>query len=129
MAEEQSNKVVIIIEDEEALLDSYTEIIEDVDVKVVKCKDGYKGLDAISQNKGKIGMVILDLMMEGIDGLEVLRQIGADVEKYGTPSVVVLTNMVSEKVIEECLTLGAKSYLIKTEINSEDLVREVKKYL
>jgi len=122
-------KVVVIIEDEEALLDSYAEIIEDMGQKVVKCKDGYKGLEALNLNLNKVTMVVLDLMMEGMDGLEVLRNIQGAPDKYGNPPVVVLTNMVSDRVIEECLALGARSYLIKTEINSEDLTREVKKYL
>jgi two-component system alkaline phosphatase synthesis response regulator PhoP len=125
----ESTKLVIIVEDEEALLDSYSEVVEDMGYSFIKCKDGYKGLDALAQNKDQVSIMILDLMMEGIDGLEVLRNIKEAPDKYGDVPVIVLTSMVSERAIQECLELGAKSYLIKTEVSSDDLEREIKKFI
>jgi two-component system alkaline phosphatase synthesis response regulator PhoP len=119
----------IIIEDEEALLESYSEIVQGVEAEIMKAPDGYKGLKALEDNKGKIDLVVLDLMMPGMDSLEVLRTIKGQPEKYGKMPVIVLTNMVSEKVIKECYDLGAKSYLIKTELSAQDLINEVKRVL
>lgn len=122
-------KTILIVEDEEALLDSYSEILQSDDAEVLKASDGYKGLKSLEDNKGKISLVVLDLMMPGMDGLEVLRTVKDQSEKYGKMPVIVLTNMVSEKVIKECYDLGAKSYLIKTELSAQDLVNEVKRVL
>lgn len=122
-------KKIMIIEDEEDILESFSELVTDFGYEVIKCKDGYAGLKALEESKDTVGLILLDLMMEGIDGLEVLRNIKTSPEKYGTASVIILTNMVSEKTVEECFSMGAQSYLIKTEIGSEDLEREIKKYI
>lgn len=110
-------------------MESYSEIVTSTSAEIMKAPDGYKGLKTLEDNKGKIDLVILDLMMPGMDGLEVLRTVKGDTDKYGKMPVIVLTNMVSEKVIKECYDLGAKSYLIKTELSAQDLVNEVNRNL
>jgi CheY-like chemotaxis protein len=126
-------KRVLIIEDEIDLLESYAEIIESEieGVKAEKANDGYKGLDLLRENKEKkFDLILLDLMMPGIDGLEVLRVLKEQPEMYVEDhNIIVLTAMVSEKVIQECYELGAKGYLVKAEIEMSDIAQEVKKAL
>ncbi len=126
-------KRVLIIEDEINLLESYAEIIESEieGVKAEKANDGYKGLDLLRENKEKkFDLILLDLMMPGIDGLEVLRVLKEQPEMYGEDhNIIVLTAIVSEKVIQECYELGAKGYLVKAEIEMSDIAQEVKKAL
>lgn len=123
------NKTILIIEDEVAMLDSYTEILGNAGYTVLKASDGYKGLETLEENNEEIDLVLLDLMMMGIDGLEVLRTISSNKEAYGNSPIVVLTNMTSEKVIEEAFNLGASSYLLKTEMDMEDLLTQVGKIM
>ncbi len=122
-------KVILIVEDEKALLDSYVEILQNGGYTVVSAGDGYKGLESMKANQGNIDLVLLDLMMPGIDGLEVLRTVKDDKGAHGDMPIVVLSNMTSEKVIKEAFDLGAASYLIKTELEYEDLLVEVGKIL
>ena len=68
-------------------------------------------------------------MMPGVDGLEVLRAVRADSEKYGDMPIIVLTNMTSENVIKESFDLGSSSYLVKTDMDYQGLVKELNKYL
>jgi len=121
--------VVVIIEDEKDLLDSYTEVVESTGSTVYGATDGYKGLKLIEENKTSVAVVLLDLMMPGIDGIEVLRQIKSHPDQYDGVPVVILTNMVSDKVVKECLTLGASEYYVKTEISSDELITNIQKYL
>ena len=121
--------VILIIEDEKELLDSYKELVESAGYPCMTASDGYQGLDLLSKNIGTISLVLLDLMMPGVDGLEVLRAVGADPDKYGTMPIVVLTNMTSESVIKESFDLGSSSYLVKTDIDYQGLVKELNKYL
>jgi two-component system sensor histidine kinase ChiS len=118
---------ILIIEDEQALLDSYAEVLQTSGYKVTKAADGYKGLNALKANPDKYALILLDLMMPGMDGLEVLRTVKNDKETYGSSPIVVLTNMTSDKVIKEAFDLGAVSYLIKSELEYTDLLNEVKK--
>ena len=122
----KNNKhVVLIVEDEAALLDSYAEIIEDAGFVAMKAQDGYKGLDSLEANKGVIDMVLLDLMMPGLDGLDVLKQVREDKAKYGDIPIIVLTNLSSERVIKEAFERGANGYLMKTELEPDQIVGEI----
>ena len=120
---------ILLVEDEAALLDTYAEILEAEGYDPLKAPDGYSGLHLLSENKTGVKLIFLDLMMAGIDGLEVLRRIKADPEKYGTPPVVILTNMTSERVIKEAFMIGANSYLIKSELEADDLVKEAQEVI
>lgn len=121
-----NKKVVLVVEDEAPLLDSYAEIIEDAGLVAMKAADGYKGIDALAANVGVIDLVMLDLMMPGIDGLDVLKQIRGDEKKYGNMPIIVLTNLSSERVIKESFERGANGYLMKTELNPDQIIDEIK---
>ena len=127
-SKQNNQRTVLIIEDEKSLLSSYEQALKS-DFNVLTADDGYKGLEILSKNVGKIHCVTLDLMMPGIDGLEVLKTIKDDKEKYGEMPVIVLTNMSSEKVIKEAFDFNAASYLIKSEIEYKDLILEINKVL
>lgn len=124
-----NKKVILIIEDEGALLDSYAEIIAEGGFEVMKAADGYKGLDIIAANKDIIDLILLDLMMPGIDGLDVMKYIREDKGKYGDAPIVVLTNLSSERVIKEAFTRGANGYLMKVELDPDKIVEEVNSVL
>lgn len=118
---------VLIIEDETPLLDSYSEVLTNEGHEVVKASDGYKGLDELKKAHETFNVVLLDLMMPGMDGLEVLRTVKDDEATYGKTPVIVLTNMTSDKVVKEAFDLGAVSYLVKSELGYQDLVNEINK--
>lgn len=124
-----TTKTILIIEDDKQLLDSYKELVESAGYICLTAPDGYHGLDTMAQQQGVVGLILLDLMMPGVDGLEVLRAVKANPDKYGDVPVIVLTNMTSDAVIKEAFDLGASSYLVKTDIDYEGLVKELGKYL
>ena len=122
-------KKVLIIEDEIPLLDSYAELIAAAKLVPLKASDGYQGLDMLATNVGEIDLVLLDLMMPGVDGLEVLKTVKNNEGKYGSMPIVVLTNMTSESVIKEAFNMGASSYLVKTDLDYSELIKELEKFL
>ena len=124
-----NRKQILIIEDEKAMLESYAEILRNAGYDVIEAEDGYKGLQALESGHSAIDLVLLDLMMAGIDGLEVLRTARGNEDTYGHVPIVVLTNMTSEKVIKEAFDGGADSYLLKTEMDQQDLLEEIAKKL
>lgn len=129
MPDKNGNSVILIVEDESPLLESYKELVESAGYTVVVASDGYKGLDILSKNFGGIDLVLLDLMMPGVDGLEVLKTIQSNKDKYGDMPVIVLTNMTSESIIKEAFDYGSSSYLVKTDIDYEGLIKELSKFL
>ena len=123
------SKKILIVEDEKSLLDSYAELVESAGHVAMKAADGYQGLDLLANNLDQIDIVLLDLMMPGVDGLEVLKTIKNNEDKYGTMPIIILTNMTSESVVKEAFNIGATSYLVKTDLDYEGLVKELDKFL
>ena len=122
-------KVVLIVEDNKDLLDMYSDIIQMAGFETIKALDGYKGLEALAENKDAISLIVLDMMMPGMDGLEFLTNIKNDESKYGKHPVIVLSNMTSDLVVKEAYKLGVKSYLKKTETDARQLLKEVTRLL
>jgi two-component system cell cycle sensor histidine kinase/response regulator CckA len=125
----KDEKVVLIVEDEKDLLDSYADIITAADYKSIKAPDGYKGLEVLATHKDLISLVILDMMMLGMDGLEFLKSVNKDEAKYGRHPIIALSNMTSDLVVKEAIKLGVSSYLKKTETNARQLIDEINRIL
>ena len=86
-------------------------ILEKIDnISILEANDGYKALEIIKSKP--ISVVILDLMMPGMDGLQVLTRIK---ENPATQNIsVIMCSAVSEiNMIEDALTLGALDYFMK----------------
>lgn len=120
---------ILIVEDEIPLLDSYAELVESAGYIALKASDGYQGLDILANNVGNIDLILLDLMMPGVDGLEVLKTVKNNEEKYGNAPIIILTNMTSESIIKEAFGFGASSYLVKTDLDYAGLMKELDKFL
>ena len=73
-------------------------------------------------------LVLLDLVLPGIDGFEVLKQLKADPEISHIP-VVILSNLGQKEDIDRGLNLGAKDYLIKAHLTPGEIVEKVKEIL
>lgn len=69
-------------------------------------------------------LVLLDLKMPKIDGLEVLEKIKSDERTKATP-VVVLTSSRQDPDIQKCYQLGANSYIVKP-VNFENFAQAIK---
>lgn len=82
-------------------------------------RDGAEALDFIFKtgafavrNGGNPHLVLLDLKLPRIDGIEVLRRMKSDAAARTIP-VVVLTSSREDRDLEECYRLGANSYIVK----------------
>ena len=86
--------------------------------EVVVARDGEEALDylfATGPHEGSTfipAVILLDLKLPKIDGMEVLRRIRADERTKGIP-VVVLTSSQEERDITESYKLGVNSYVVK----------------
>jgi CheY-like chemotaxis protein len=87
--------------------------------EVVLARDGAEALACLRENVGQYGawhtrpcVVLLDLKMPKIDGLEVLRQIKTDPRLRSIP-VVMLTSSRQEQDLIQSYELGANAYVVK----------------
>jgi CheY-like chemotaxis protein len=100
--------------------------------EVVTARDGVEALDYL-YNRGKFAghanglpvVVLLDLKMPRVDGLEVLRQIRAD-EKLKSVPVVMITSSREEQDLVRSYQLGVNAYVVKP-VDFQQFVDSVKK--
>ncbi|HEX9348958.1 MAG TPA: response regulator [Gemmatimonadales bacterium] len=77
------------------------------------CRDGAEAMDFFSNGAGPVPkVVLLDLKLPKVDGLEVLRRLKGDARTKAIP-IVVLTSSREEPDIERAYALGANSYIVK----------------
>ena len=117
-------KKILIVDDDEYILDLYEEILKDAGFDAETAIDGLDGLEKIKKNK--YDLVLLDIMMPKLDGVEVLRKIHKGKMKV---EVVLLTNLAHDPVMKEGKSLGALDYLIKADLTPDQLVERVKSHL
>ncbi|MCM2674123.1 response regulator transcription factor [Alkalicoccobacillus plakortidis] len=99
--------IILVVDDEKELLQLVVSYLENEKYVVYTATDGYEALQTLETES--IDLVILDIMMEGIDGFELCKRIR---ESSSIP-VVMLTAKSSEDDRIRGLKLGADDYVIK----------------
>ncbi|MEK7616506.1 MAG: response regulator [Patescibacteria group bacterium] len=120
-----NGKKVLLIEDEFFISDLYKHILSDAGIRVEVAEDGEQALQ--KSKADNIGLILLDIMLPGLNGIEVLKKLKED-PLYRTIPVVLLTNLVQSSVVKLAYNLGASGYLLKVSLKPEDLVRCVQDY-
>lgn len=101
---------VLVIEDEPDIVEVIQYNLEREGHKVIACRNGEQGLSRIRTDNPDL--VILDLMLPGMDGTEVCRQVKADPVTRGIP-IIILTAKSEESDVVLGLGLGAEDYIAK----------------
>ena len=117
---------VLLVEDEELLIRMYRTKLELENFEVDIAQDGEKGLAKIREFKPDL--VLLDIVLPKLNGIEVLKRIRAEPELKEIP-VVILTNASIGDSVKECLEAGALGYIIKSDSTPEQLVQQIRTFL
>ena len=106
MAEER----ILIVDDEEDILELVGYNLAREGYKIIKALSGE---EALSLSRSEIpNLIILDLMLPGIDGLEVLKRLKKNLKTINIPTIL-LTAKGEESDIVAGLELGADDYITK----------------
>jgi len=122
----QTKTRILIIEDDVFIMDMYETKFKMAGFEVLRAENGDKGIKVA--RKEKPDLIVLDIVMPQMDGLEVLKVTKGDSELKDIP-VVLLTNLGQRENIEEGLKLGADDYIIKAHFTPDEVVGKVKKVL
>ena len=99
---------VLIIDDEQRFLKTTQTLLEKTGYQVLTAPDGQTGLSVLKERT--VDVVILDVKMPGLDGIDVLRLIKAE---HPLIEVIMLTGHATMETAIEGLKLGAFDYLTK----------------
>ena len=110
----QEKPSVLVVDDEIFNLDLITDYLDesDIDVDVVCVERGEQALSVLQESPDRFSAILLDRMMPGIDGIEVLTRIKKD-EKISRLPVIMQTASGGQKNMLEGLNAGAYYYLSK----------------
>lgn len=116
---------IVIVEDEPDILDVLSYNLKREGYEVATAQDGSRGLELIQNEKPKL--VLLDLMLPGMDGLDVCRSLKSDDATKAIP-VIMLTAKGEESDIVLGLGIGADDYITKP-FSPKELIARVKAVL
>ena len=118
-------KKVLVVEDNEDNLYLIRFILEENGYEVIEARDGAEGVE-LAINK-KPDLILMDIQLPDIDGMEVTRRIRASEADSDIP-IIALTSYAMTGDREKALAAGCTGYIEKP-INTETIMAEIKKYL
>lgn len=119
-------KKILIIEDDPFLQSMYVTKLEASGYEVVSEEDGAKGFSSAQSEKPDL--ILLDILLPGKDGFEILEELKQDADAEKIP-VILLTNLGQRKDIERGLELGAVDYLIKAHFTPSEVIAKIESVL
>ena len=102
--------LILLAEDNEGNITAVRDYLQAKGYRIVVARNGGEAVDLTRQQRP--ALILMDIQMPGVDGLEATRQIREDPEFAETP-IIALTALVMEGDRERCLAAGANEYLSK----------------
>ncbi len=116
-------KKVLIIEDDKFLRELISQKLSKEGYDVIEAIDGEDGVKKIKESKPDL--VLLDLILPGIDGFEVLKRAKEDAVSAAVP-IIILSNLGQKEDVERGFKLGAVDFLIKAHFTPGEIIEKVK---
>ena len=116
-------KTILIIEDDKFLRELITRKLLNEAYEVSEAIDGEEGIKKIKEEKPDL--ILLDLILPGIDGFEVLSKMREDPALAQIP-VIILSNLGQKDDVEKGLKMGAIDYLIKAHFTPGEIIEKIK---
>lgn len=118
-----NERKVLIVDDSETIRQQVASALEGAGFRVLEAADGVEGLECAGVND--LCMVILDVNMPRLNGLEMLERLKTDPRHAKVP-VLMLTTEVQQSMIERAKKAGARGWMIKP-VKMDQLVSTVTK--
>ena len=117
-------KKVLWVEDDKFLNDILTRKLAATKCTALHASEGEEALVLI--NKEMPDIIMLDVILSGMDGFEILRRIKSDPKTKNIP-VILLSNLGQESDIQRGKDLGAEKFLVKATVTPNEILDEIRK--
>jgi DNA-binding response OmpR family regulator len=118
---------ILIVDDDPMLRKMYSKKFEIAGFEVEMARNGEECLEKVRSFKPNL--ILSDVMMPKIDGLDFLKQIKADADLSSIPVVLVTNVGAAEEDKKRGIELGASDYLIKSQHSPTEIIETAKKYI
>ncbi len=117
---------ILIVEDDPMIAEIYQKKFADSGFQVLMAENGEKALNTLK--KETVELVLLDLVMPGMDGFEVIENL-----RHGNydqnVKIIVFSNLSQKEDKDRARELGANGFIVKSDYTPNDLVKEVDRLL
>lgn len=120
-----SVKTVLMIEDDPLVMETICDNLEMRGFQTIRAGNALKGLTKLVEFD--VDIVLLDINMPDLDGIETLKNIKKNDKTKNIP-VLMLTGDAKKEIITQCLATGIADYIVKP-VNADKLVTRIKKAL
>jgi len=119
-------KKILIVEDDRFLRELIVQNLIKEGYETIEAVDGEEGVKKTKEEKPDL--ILLDLILPGIDGFEVLTRVKSDPAAASIP-VIILSNLGQKDDVERGLKLGVSGYLIKAHFTPSEIIDKIKSVL
>lgn len=121
-------KNILVAEDDFFIRDIYTKVFALEGYQVDFAVDGEDTLQKIKLKPTPYDIILLDIMMPKVTGLDVLKQLRAMSAPVNKTPVFILSNLGQQNIIEEAFKIGMDGYIIKSQMTPQQIVDEINTY-
>ena len=119
-------KKILIIEDDNFLRILLSKKLRSEVYSILSAAESVEAFNLLKSNKPDL--ILLDLLLPGVDGFEILKKIRQTEETKNIP-VIVFSNLSEEKDIKKVQDLGITDFMVKSNFTLDELLDKVKKIL
>lgn len=119
------DKRILVVEDNMLVQEVYASALQQLDCDIVTADDGHEALELAEEERPDL--IIMDIMLPGVSGLDLVQQMKADPELKDVP-IIVVTTMANAGDQEKIRAAGADAYLPKP-IQIDEFIDAVRRTL
>ena len=119
-------ETILVIEDDKFFRDLVSKKLEKEGFNALTAKDSNEAFKVLEVERPTL--IILDLVLPGLDGFEILSMIKKDNKINGIP-VIILSNLGQEDEVDKAKSLGAVDFMVKVNFTPDEIVAKVKEVL
>lgn len=119
--------LILIVEDNVSIAKIWSLKLTKEGYEVDVAKTGKEALAKVCEKKPQL--ILMDVMMPGISGIEVFQQIRQNIEYSRIPVIFLTSSIKSKDEVQKILDMGAADFMAKPEITPEQLAQRIKEVL
>lgn len=120
-------KKALIIEDDFYIRQMYTQSFLNAQYEIHEATNGSEAIKNLEENK--YDLILLDIMLPGVDGMEILKAIRFENSKNNKSVVFVMTNNDDPAVKKEAIENGADRHFVKANVTPSEVIKTAREIL
>lgn len=118
-------KKILLVEDDKFLGELMARKLAQAKYLVSRAVDANEAFEKI---KERPDLILLDLLLPGMNGYELLETLKKDKDLAAIP-VIILSNLGQREEIEKGLKLGAVDYMVKADFTTTEIIKKIQEYI